>query len=231
MAATDDQTHRSPVLIAPAPARRAESAGLDNDGTLSQSSMPYTCKTCAKRKVKCDKVKPVYSACRKGKLECIYQAPLPRSCKRKLSDDVLERLARYECILQQHGLMDETLPSTAERTPREPATRSLNESELPMPGKLLTGQGKSRCIESKIWQNLGDDEMQHLSEGEEENQIVTGHAISPGNFALADPLTGAFMVCQQSILDYHPTHVDAMTLWRTRVENVQPICKVLWRLK
>lgn len=221
MTTTDDQTHRVPVLIAPAPARRAESASLDNEGTLSQSSMLYTCKTCAKRKVKCDKVKPVCSACRKGKLECNYQAPLPRSRKRKLDDDVLERLARYECILQQHGLLDETLPYTTEEAPREPATHNLSESELPASGKLLTGQGKSRYIESNIWQNLGDDEMQHLSDGEEENQIVTGNSIS------ADPLTGTFMGCQQSILDYHPTHVDAMALWRVHVENVQPICKVL----
>ena len=32
---------------------------------------------------------------------------------------------------------------------------------------------------------------------------------------------------QQSLLQYHPTHAEALMLWKTHTENVEPICKVL----
>ena len=224
MAATDAQTHSRPVAIAPASAR-ACSINLGANRDSPQPTMPYTCQTCAKRKVKCDKATPICSSCCKGKFECFYQAPPPRWRKRKLSDNVNERLARYERILHQHGLLPQdadTSPSI-EETPQEPISLRWNEPETSRTDKLLAGQGKSRYIGSNLWRNLGDDEMQRLSDAEEEDQVVTGVA---EGFAL-DPLTGAFMGSQQSLLQYHPTPAKAIMLWKTHIENVEPICKVL----
>ena len=65
--------------------------------------------------------------------------------------------------------------------------------------------------------------MQRVSDDEEEDQVGTGVArrFPP------DPLTGALMGFQQGLLQYHPTHAEVIMLWKTHIENVEPICKVL----
>lgn len=187
--------------------------------------MPYTCQTCAKRKVKCDKATPTCSTCRKGKLECSYQAPPPRGRKRKLSGEVIEKLARYERILQEHGLLYTDTHSPANETSSKESTwiRS-DEPESSGSGKLLADHGKSRYIASNLWRTLGDDEMQRIShEEEDEDEEEMGDV---GSF-FQDPLTGAFMGSQQSVFHCHPSHEKAMIMWKTHVENVEPICKIL----
>jgi hypothetical protein len=227
MATNDAERRDRPIAIAPAPANGVSSTGAAGNANSPQSVMAYSCQTCAKRKVKCDKVTPRCSSCRRSKLECFYLAPPQRSRKRKLSDDVLERLARYERILHQYGLLDVDKPASLNETatpPQEPIFLHWNESELSKADKLLTDQGKSRYIDSNLWRNLDDDEMQHLSdeegpEDEESSSAVDGFA--------SDPLTGAIMDSHKSLLQYHPSHTNAMALWQTHVENVEPLCKIL----
>lgn len=224
MADTDARTHSMPEAIAPVPAKTSSADYIAN-GDSHQPTMPCACQNCAKRKVKCDKVAPICSSCRKGKLECFYQAPLPPKRKRKLSGDGNEKLARYERILHQHGLLpqDAHASPSIEKTPQEPISLRFNESETSRTGKLLTGQGKSRYIDSNLWRNLGDDEIQHMYDNEEEEQLVTDAA-----WGLAsDPLTGAFMGTRQRLLHFHPNYAEAIMLWNTHIERVEPICKVL----
>lgn len=189
--------------------------------------MPFTCQTCAKRKVKCDKTAPICSTCRQGKLECFYQAPALRVRKRKLSNDVLERLDRYERILRQHGLLDAvTSPSAEGQASQDSINLYWNTSETSGKGRLLASHGKSRYIDSNLWRNLGDDEMQRLSDHEEQDEEpVAGLALGP----LSDPLTGAFMEVGSgdSLLRYHPSQSDSVLLWETHRDNVEPICKIL----
>ncbi|KAK0702333.1 fungal-specific transcription factor domain-containing protein [Lasiosphaeris hirsuta] len=198
-----------PIAIAPAPSPTHLAAALNQP-------MPYTCQTCAKRKVKCDKAAPTCSTCRKAKLDCLYQAPAPRLRKRKLSNDSLvERLARYERILHQHGLLLlDTEPSLSLR---------WSEPETSGTGNLHTGPGKSRYIDSALWRHLGVSS----DDGNEESQGVGGAAASPAS----DPLTAAFLAFGSaqnlSLLEYHPTHVEAMLLWEAYAANVEPIYKVL----
>lgn len=215
--ATDEQK-RGPIPIAPSP---------NNPGALDRPSQPamyYTCQTCAKRKVKCDKLAPVCARCRKGGFECIYLELRERSRKRKLNSDVVERLARYERILKQHGLLDSEKPVVEEMAPRDSA--SDFRSGVPKIGKLLTGQGKSRYIDSHMWYKVGDDEIQHFSDYEEEDDMVLGDTHITGSFP-SDPLSGVLIGPPQSLLQYHPSHEDAMFLWNTHTENVEPLCKVL----
>jgi hypothetical protein len=209
--------------------------------------MPYTCQTCAKRKVKCDKTRPVCSSCYKSKLDCVYQAPLPRRRKRKLSDIVNQRLDQYERILAQHGLLphDPITPHEGAQTVATPASTGNKRPgvESPRTGRLVAGEGKSIYLDSNLWHNLSDDPKQgthddeddHEDDEEEEDeegdepenlgdnqQILRSH-----NDLTADPLTGAFVGSAQSLLQYHPSHVEAMTLWHVHSENVEPICKIL----
>ena len=224
MAAADAQTHSRPEATTPVPAK-ASSADYGANGDSYKPTMSCAYQNCAKRKVRCDKVLPICSSCHKGKLECFYQALLPPRRKRKLSGEVNEKLARYERILHQHGLLPQENDASPliEEKPQEPISLRFNESETSRTGKLLTGQGKSRYIDSNLWRNLGDDEMQHVFDDEEEDHVVTDVA---GVFT-SDPLTSTLIGAQQSLLQYHPTHAEAIMLWKTHIESVEPICKVL----
>ncbi|RAO71193.1 uncharacterized protein BHQ10_007205 [Talaromyces amestolkiae] len=217
MAAADHHTRSGLVPIAPAP--------VNENGANQKSAqavMAFSCRTCAKRKVKCDKVTPICSSCRKAKLDCLYQAPLSRSRKRKPSDDELEKLARYERILYEHGLLDAEPSSPAVgETPEEPISLQWNEPGESGSGKLLANQGKSRYIDSRFWHNFGDNEIQGMLDGEHEDddQMASGSMI--------DPLTGAFLGSQQDLLQYHPTHMKAMSMWETYTNRIEPLCKIL----
>lgn len=204
------------------PSIEASPDRLELDSELAQ----YSCQTCARRKVKCDKIKPICSSCRSRELQCLYQAPPPRRRKRQLSSgDVDEKLARYERILLEHGLLPqgaETSPSP-NSAPQEPISLRFIEPhpEISKLGKVVVGQGSSRYINSITWRNLGDDEMQHVSVEEEPETALDSSGFPP------DPLTGAFMGYKENLLHYHPTHAEAMILWNTHIENVGPLCKVL----
>ncbi|KAJ9605944.1 hypothetical protein H2200_009793 [Cladophialophora chaetospira] len=226
----------------------------NKDGDSPQLMMPYTCQTCARRKVRCDKTKPICASCRKSKVECIYQAPLPRRRKRKLSDTANARLGQYARILAQHGLLP---PDISTSTPtddsphvQEPTTSDENRESYPETskrGQLVAVDGKSIYLDSNLWCNLADDakrgvpdddfDVEEGEEEEEEEEEEEGaeHGRQRRNRTTSasltglidDPLTGTFVASYQSLQHYHPTHAEAMTLWQMHVENVEPICKIL----
>src|SRR6478609_3364382 len=88
--------------LAPAPANRTREAP-----GAGPSAMAHSCRTCAMRKVRCDKSAPTCSTCRKARLDCAYLPLAPRQRKRRLSGDlnVMEKLARYERILREVGIL------------------------------------------------------------------------------------------------------------------------------
>ncbi|CAM1511928.1 Fc.00g094410.m01.CDS01 [Cosmosporella sp. VM-42] len=216
MAAANTRMPTRPVAIAPA------STGDGANGDSPQPPMPYACQSCAKRKVKCDKTTPTCATCRKGKLECFYQAPPPRR-KRKLSGDANGRPSRNEQHQAGSQSQDADGSISIEETPKEPVSLQWNGPDTSIKGKLIAGQGKSRYIDSTFWHTLGEDEMQRMTDDDEEDQVGTSLA---GDFT-SDPLTGAIMGFRQSLLDYHPTQSNAMTLWKTHVQRVEPLCKIL----
>ncbi|KAK0639776.1 hypothetical protein B0T16DRAFT_432422 [Cercophora newfieldiana] len=197
--------------------------------------MTHSCRTCAMRKVKCDKAAPTCSTCRKSKLECLYQPLAPRRRKRKLSEDLdqlapHEKLACYERMLLQLGVLEPKPVATSAPSQQIPLRFvPWGHSQISKTGKLVTDQGRSRYIDSDLWRNLGDedDEPDVVSEDDEDEHSFQDLEIPAGNFP-PDPLTGAFVgATQQSLLQYHPAYEHAMVLWQTYVENVEPIIKVL----
>ncbi|KAG7119132.1 Transcription factor vrtR1 like protein [Verticillium longisporum] len=223
--------------IAPTPKNRPGTAGAA--GYASHPSMAFSCQPCARRKVKCDRSTPLCSSCRKGRLDCIYEAPAPRARKRKPgeagADDVYERLARYERVLRRHGLLEAAGASPAVEKDEE----ALEDPIFPLwnlpSGKLVVGQGKSRYVNSHLWRNLGDDEMERMGDehaahhdddddAADEEDGTVGIVEGPAS----DPLTGAFLGGQHhNLLMHHPTHAEAMILWAAYVDNVEPLLKVL----
>ncbi|CAK7237365.1 hypothetical protein SCUCBS95973_009934 [Sporothrix curviconia] len=76
-----------------------------------QAIHAHACTVCARRKVRCDKADPCFH-CRKARVACVYQppatAPKPRSRKRAADAELLARLARYEALMQEHGVAYES---------------------------------------------------------------------------------------------------------------------------
>ncbi len=223
---------QKPVSIAPkdSPASKGTPNG---DG---ESCMPYTCITCARRKVKCDKVIPKCSTCRKARLDCLYQEPAPRKRKRKPVEDINERLEQYEKILKANGL----LPGE-EGTPQQSKSGVVESHQWPFfeaksdgkgqannGGKLVGGEGKARYIGSTVFKNLGDDF--EVSSEEEDDDAAVVQPTAKLQAASGDPLSMALMSTAnspQSLLDFHPTYEKALKLWKLYVDNVDPVVKAV----
>ena len=65
----------------------------------------YSCLRCFNRRVKCDKQQPC-SACIRHDAECVFRVPPPpRRRKQRAQEEILlERLKRYETLLNQSGI-------------------------------------------------------------------------------------------------------------------------------
>ena len=225
-----------PIVPAPTDATRASDPSEDGiNGDSAGTFMAYTCLNCAKRKVKCDKLAPACSRCRKGRVECIYQTPAPRSRKRRLDisneSEMLSKISRYESILNQHGLLNADAHDSRKASGDEAISLHWNHPGRSEPGKLLEGEGKTRYISSNIWRNLGDDELQRISDDEEaqddDEQRGSEGTVGLDEASFADPLTGAFMDIHQNLLLHHPDHERSDVLWSTYVDKVDPLCKIL----
>ncbi|KAK3306709.1 uncharacterized protein B0T15DRAFT_483988 [Chaetomium strumarium] len=189
------------------------------------------CRTCARRKVKCDKVAPICSTCRKSKLECSYKLPDPGGRKRKRSSaELLQRLARYEHVLREHGLLEEAqagVSTLGQVATSQGSDRSISllwdePEDSRVTGRLVTTQAGSRYVSSLLWQNLEYDEAEGLSESEglEDNSAAPSNGF--------DPLTAALMDGRFRPLDhYRPPPFQARFLWATYIENVEALCKIL----
>lgn len=210
------------------------------------SDMAYNCQPCVRRKVKCDRKTPRCSSCLRSKQSCLYQAPpKPRRKKRKGNEgeghaseeeDVHDRLTRYERILRRNGLLDDgsATPAPADKEEETRLYSGVQGQLLPQVdavaprslGKLLSGDGKSRYIDSSLWLDTGTGaEMHDLSDDAEESQDVpTGLSSMTLGY---DPVTGALLGHSQDLFEFHPSHEHAMKLWRAHVQNVEPLCRIL----
>jgi hypothetical protein len=216
--------------IAIAPAHQYGPQHMVHGSQPPGKAMPYACQTCTRRKVKCDKLSPICTTCHKGKLECSYQAPPPRKRKRKMSGDLSERLAHYERILQKHGLLtEETEISPPSEVPqRALASQSVvtyNDPERN--GRLLSGEGTTRYIDSNLWRNIGEEEMSRIADDADDEVDEAPVGASPDDQMAGDPLSGAFLGISRNLLEFHPSEAHARLLWKAHVENVEPICRVL----
>ncbi|KAI6851030.1 hypothetical protein KC332_g305 [Hortaea werneckii] len=235
-----------PIAIAP-----IQAGSVQQTTSELAPVMPFTCVTCTKRKVKCDKTGPPCSTCKKGRHECQYEAPPPRKRKRKQVEDVQEKIERYESLLRQHGLIDPVpaehstvgtgneQPNTALATPdstddAKPTLPSYpGQVPQPRPGKMLAGHGKSRYIDSTLWHTLSEQQMNPSDDEEEEeaseNDCSNQHHnnVQPAAPAM-DPLTASVFNPRSqhiNLVNLHPPYEQAMKLWEVFTTHVEPITK------
>ncbi|KAF3481323.1 activator of stress protein 1 [Arthroderma uncinatum] len=224
-----------PIAIAPAPAR-VPSTEPDNGQDPDSTTKRFNCQTCVRKKVKCDKAVPVCASCRKGRLQCIYQTPPPRKRKRTNLEDVHERLARYERILQENDLLPTALGSPASSNTRTrdptPAPTASQLAAAPKVGKLLSTDGKSRYIDNVLLLDAGEGDLCELSDSDQdvcnEDNTRPGQSGSANlGFLAGDTVAQAMLGGSKNLIEYHPSHEEAMKLWDAYVQNVDPLCKVL----
>ncbi|WPB02089.1 uncharacterized protein RHO25_006723 [Cercospora beticola] len=190
------------------------------------SSAAYACQVCTKRKVRCSKTMPTCSNCLKSGIDCVYTEPPPRRRKRRLSGDISAKLAEYERILKHNGLfpLAETRDSTPLDTQNKPVALRSTQGATSQAGRLVTSTGSTRYVNSNLWDNIDDDEMQQASEEDDQEAVMSGMEDS---VAAEDPFSLALMADHRTLLRYHPDHSQAVATWRTYLENVEPLCKVL----
>lgn len=93
----------------------------------------YSCVTCARRKVKCDKLSPC-STCSKSQVACIYRDPVPsqRYRKRVTQRDLLSKIQELETILHSNRIPFEALGNSwisshwEERLSQSPQTQAAS---------------------------------------------------------------------------------------------------------
>lgn len=225
------QPQQPPRLVPIAPAASANTSSAQQNGAEDEPHMQFTCVTCARRKVKCDKTGPPCSTCKKARQECFYQEPPPRKRKRKPVDELQERVDRYEKLLKQNGIMPpgDLENSPSEASPGTSATAEKSSSAIKPKkntGTLLKGAGKTRYIDSNIWRTLGED--LHPSSDEEDN--YEQQAPVKTTVEAVDPVSAAFLgqtAHAPSLLDLHPTYDVAMKLWKQYLKNIDPIVKIV----
>ncbi|GKZ31842.1 transcription factor vrtR1 [Aspergillus brasiliensis] len=233
------------VPLASAPARTLPVDALNGSSeTNSLTSFRFNCQACVRKKIKCNRAVPRCGNCIKTKLECIYQPPPPRR-KRKRSrgeEDIHERLARYERILQDHNLLPITAPSI---TSRRDLDSSANSRHAPSPGpdsnpqadattdKRLPVNGSSRHIDNVLLLDAGEGDLCDFSETEQENRHVD--ELGPDNATptgllgalAAHSISGVSLGSMINLTDLHPSYEHAAKLWQAYVENIEPLCKIL----
>lgn len=126
----------------------------------------HACVACARRKVKCDKVDPTCSNCRKSRQPCIYTEPQPRKPRKRAADgDLLARIARYEDLMRQNGVdyapyANVWVPSGLEKEQNE-----QDEVEQPPRGRhdrTAVLQSQAAPVRS-LWHDLPHEVSRHYS--------------------------------------------------------------------
>ncbi|KAK6391266.1 hypothetical protein LTR65_004726 [Meristemomyces frigidus] len=145
----------------------------------------------------------------------------------KAVDDVHERLEQYESLLKQHGLIQESHQASPEKeTPYHVSNGHSTSRSTPEPstGRLLAGRGKSRYLDSALWQNLVEEELNPSSEEEDETENLQAAATS----CALDPVSAAMFGSSssaQSLVELHPIYEDALKLWEIFASRVEPITR------
>lgn len=113
--------------------------------TVRRELHRYACSLCARRKVKCDKENPCTN-CVKAQVQCLYEAPVPhRPRKRAGDEDLLNRLALYEDLMQKHNIDFSHYAHTWVPSAPEPKLKD-NEPQTPLSIVSATG-----CLDSKAY--------------------------------------------------------------------------------
>ena len=221
-----------------------------------QGSKLNSCTLCQQRKVKCDKRQPTCTTCATHKASCVYAAPAKtQRKKKKLSEEeLLDRLDRYESLLEKHRISldgrnhtSETPPNTNLPEPSKPETIILpkqvaspkengsDDHALKPAGKFITDSGKQSFVENGLWNSVSEElqgpvDMLRLyqTSGKDSNQLPAIAPFKPflnaGDLALNNSSAGHYAT---DLLAMHPNPLIIFRLWQIFLDNVDPLIKII----
>ncbi|OBT64330.1 hypothetical protein VE03_06784 [Pseudogymnoascus sp. 23342-1-I1] len=191
----------------------------------------FACIRCSERKVGCDRRNPC-GACVRHNVPCIIRPQKPPRRKRESSKEnlLLDRLKRYEALLQESGIDPGQAKGDSEPEVA-PEANNLPECErvwrLPMQAtifkpRLVHRQSRTELVDNNLWSrvaeeihddeaNLGDDSENDGSDGEASDDDFS--------FVLGwtSPITAPS----------HPPAEIIRQLWQIFIENVNPLMKIV----
>ncbi|KIM98484.1 hypothetical protein OIDMADRAFT_167284 [Oidiodendron maius Zn] len=172
---------------------------------MMPSVQKYSCATCARRKVKCDKLSPC-SNCSKSQNECVYRVPAlsQRHRKRPADEDLLSKISEYEDLLRRNSIKFQPLDNSWIPSPLE--EQLVLKHQTALPGSLVSLPAPS---ESECPPEAQDSEQQSQPN-------------PPGAQFDAARLCGA-----PQLLELHPEPKYIFKLWQVFAENVNPLTKVI----
>ncbi|EHK49355.1 hypothetical protein TRIATDRAFT_214314 [Trichoderma atroviride IMI 206040] len=220
-------------------------------GTVTEDGLQiWSCVTCRRRKVKCDRTNPCSNCARNG-VECHFPVTgrLPRrrdpttwKSPTEKQAELLNRLRRLESLVTElaaqvedgpdkiQSILPGLLPISAMKSHLEGET---NEDF----GRLVIGNEAGLQIGKGFW-SVFCSEVEHIFEAIQDvastasnsdygrfssSSQITSHNMHP-DFYFGNTYTGAFA---QSLDDLYPLPSQMLFIWRTYVENVDPFIKVI----
>ncbi|KFZ24109.1 hypothetical protein V502_01417 [Pseudogymnoascus sp. VKM F-4520 (FW-2644)] len=191
----------------------------------------FACIRCSERKVGCDRQNPC-GACVRHNVPCIIRPPKPPRRKREFSKEklVLERLKRYEALLQERGI-DPNQVTGGSEPENPPESNNFEECEtvwrLPMQAtifkpRLVHRQSGTELVDNNLWSRVAEeihDDEAALGDDSENDGSDGGASDDDFSFVLGgrSPITAPS----------HPPAEIIRQLWQTFIENVNPLVKVV----
>ncbi|KAJ6443395.1 DNA mismatch repair protein Msh2 [Purpureocillium lavendulum] len=234
--ASASASQQVPIVPAPTVVRSGDMAsGLGADDS---APMPFNCQACVRKKIKCDRHVRGCWSCRRSNLQCIYKAPPPRRRRRaqSLSRDGHDRSVPDG---RAHRAPADSIASTpSAHGATTPALHTQSSApalavESAKPGKLLTGDGKTRYVDNVLLLDDGEGDLCDLSDSNGDDAYSDDFGPDEGTptvllgLLAAHTVSGAVLGATQSLAEQHPSHPEAMRLWDIYTQNVEPLCKVL----
>nr|ANM86355.1 putative transcription factor [Cladonia uncialis subsp. uncialis]AUW31218.1 putative transcription factor [Cladonia uncialis subsp. uncialis] len=212
-----------------------------------------SCTLCQQRKVKCDKRQPTCTTCATHRASCIYVAPARSQRKRKKSseEELLDRLNRYEALLNIHGISLDGLNPTSATVPNNslpessktlilteqvasPKENGSDAHSLKPSGKFITDSGKQSFVENGLWNGVSEElqgpvDMLRLyqTSGKDSHQLPTGaplgNLLNAGDLALSSSATYS----AADLVALHPNPLIIFRLWQIFLDNVNPLIKIV----
>ncbi len=212
-----------------------------------------SCTSCQQRKVKCDKRQPTCTSCARHRASCVYVAPAKSQRKRKKSseEELLDRLNRYESLLETHGIpLDGLNPTSAtirnnsllepSKTPilteqvTSPKEDGSDHHSLKPSGRFVTDSGKQSFVENGLW-NSCSEELQgpvdmlrlYQTSGKDSHHLPTAAPfetfLNAGDLALNSSATHS----AADLVALHPNPLIIFRLWQIFLDNVNPLIKIV----
>ncbi|KAL2430873.1 Aurofusarin cluster transcription factor aurR2 [Exophiala dermatitidis] len=173
----------------------------------------HSCERCAMRKVKCDAVQPVCTACQRHNAECKYRILAPRQRRKKTdrSQVLLGRFKQYGRPLEQKD--------NAESGEASPVDSGLSKGRLVQHGK------RSKLFENGLWTRV----VEELAEPMEALECSSDEDAVDADEAEYNNMD--YLLCMApstiGIESLHPSSDQILQLWDVFRANVDPLTKII----